>query len=407
MKLTKGLKGLVMHFQKSSKFILLTLLSAPLFLSAQDSKIDEKILSDDRLEIFEYNEEQNKESSSTLKKDWINPINLSYSKNYGDQYDSAKSAISINQPIFKSGGIYSAIKYANATYDYNKMDIESQKKELIKNAVTILFNLHITDLNIQRNELLLKNAQIDVQRKKEQVLTGFLDTSTLDNAILDANQVKNTIADLHYQKDELHYNFLNIASGDYKSFELPILSLADEKNFINKNIEILKAKANVKQLDHFKDMTVARYLPTVSFDASHTQYHEVDPDSISNKNSNSYGLSISMPLDSRTFNEIENQKLNYLKSKLNLKNIELEEQNFYRTTLSRIKTLNEKREIAQDDYKLYDSLLEVIVQEKEAELKTQSDVDILSNSQKIKSIELKIYELEKQIELLEIYSKIS
>lgn len=395
-----------MHFQKLAKLSLLAFLSLPLILSGEDKLIDEKILSEDRLNLFEYDEKQNEQSSSILKKDWINPITLSYSRTYGDLYDSAKSAINISQPIFRSGGIYSAIKYANASYDFNKINIQEQKKELIKNAVTLLFNLHISDLNLKKNELLLKNSNIDVQRRKEQVLTGFLSTSELDNAILDANQIKNAIADLRYQKEQLNYSFLNLASADYKSFELPVLSLADEQNFINKNIQILKAKADIKQKDYFKDITIARYLPAVSFDASHNQYHDVDPDNISNKNSNNYGISISMPFDSRTFNEIENQKLNYLKSKLTLKTIELEEQNFYRTTLSKIKTINEKRKIAQDDFKLYDSLLEIIIQEKEAELKTQSDVDILSNSQEIKSMELKILDLEKQIELLNIYSKL-
>jgi len=395
-----------MHFLKSTSLLVFISLSFPLLLSGQD-KVDENILSKDRLNLFEYNEKQNEETSSTLKKDWINPITLSYSKTYGDVYDSAKSAINISQPIFRSGGIYSAIKYANATYDYNKTDIELQKKELIKNAVAMLFNLNIIDLNIKKNELLLKNSLIDVERRKEQVLTGFLSTSSLDTAILDANKIKNNLADFQYQKEELNFNFLSIASGDYKSFKLPILSLTDENDFINKNLNILKAKANIKQKDYFKDMTLARYLPSVSFDANHSQYHEVSPDKVSNKNSHNYGLSISMPLDTRTFNEIENQKLNYLKSKTNLKIVEVEEANFYRKKLSKIKNLNNKKEIAKSDFKLYDSLLEIIVQEKEAELKTQSDVDILLNSQKIKSIELKIYELQKQIELLEIYSKIN
>ena len=127
---------------------------------------------------------------------------------------------------------------------------------------------------------------------------------------------------------------------------------------------------------------------------------------ISNENTYSYGVSVSMPLDIRAFNDIEVEKINYLSSKLNLKNIELEEKNFYKTKLSKLKMLENKRKIALDDYKLYDSLLEVIIEEKNAELKTQSDVDILQNSQKIKSIELKIYELERQIELLDLYSKI-
>ena len=69
--------------------------------------------------------------------------------------------------------------------------------------------------------------------------------------------------------------------------------------------------------------------------------------------------------------------------------------------------LNQKKKIAKDDYELYNSLLKIIIEEKNAELKTQSDVNTLQNSQKIKSIELNIFKLEEQIELLEIYSKIS
>lgn len=396
-----------MHLQKSAKFALLPLILLPLFLSAQESNVDEKILSEDRLNIFQYNQEQNEQSSSKLRKDWINPVTLSYGKTKSDSSNTVKSAISISQPIFKSGGIYSAIKYANAYYKYNNLDIKLQKKELIKDAVTMLFNLHITDLNIKRNELLLKNANIDVETKKEQVLNGFLDTSTLDTAILDANKIKNDLADLYYQKEELLYNFSNIASGDYRSFELPVLNLVDEKEYLRKNLEVSKAKADVEQKDYYSDMTVAKYLPTLSVEANHTQYHEDKHDDISNENVYSYGLNLSMPLDTRTYNDIESEKINYLTSKLNLKNIELEEKNFYRTKLSKLKMLEDKKQIAKDDYKLYDSLLEVIVQERNAEVKTQSDVDILQNSQKIKSIELKIYELEKQIELLELYTKVS
>ncbi|WP_044417177.1 TolC family protein [Halarcobacter anaerophilus] len=396
-----------MHLQKSAKLTLLGLLILPSFLSAQKSEPDEKILSKDRLNIFKYNQEENEQSSSKLKKDWINPINLSYSKDKSDTSDTIKSAISISQPIFKSGGIYSAIKYAGATYKYNTLDIELQKKELIKEATTMLFNLHITTLNIKKSELLLKNANIDVDRKKEQVIHGFLDTSTLDNAILDANEIKNQLADLYYQKEELIYNFSNIASGDYRSFELPILKLVDEKAFLKENLELSKARADVEQQDYYKDMIMSNYLPSLSVEANHTQYHEDKHNDIQNENIYSYGLSLSMPLDVRAYNDVQSQRINYLTKKLNLKNTELEEKNFYRTKLSRLKMLENKKTIAKEDYKLYNSLLEIIIEEKNAEVKTQSDVDTLENSQKIKSIELKIYELEKQIELLDLYAKIS
>lgn len=392
-----------MHLKKSAKTVFLLTFCLPLLSFAQD----ESILSEDRLNLFEYSQKQNEESSSKLKKDWINPFNLTYSKNYGETYDTTKSMISINQPIFKSGGIYKAIKYANATYDYNNLDIQSQKNELIKNATTMLFNLNILDLNIQKSEIQLANAQIDIQRKKEQVLNGFLDTSFLDNAILDANKIKNSLVELKYQKEEMLLNFANIASGDYKSFKLPKLELSDKENFIKNNIELIKAKADIEKKDNFVDMTIAKYLPSVNANFDYTKYHDTDNNpSLTNDSVQNYGLSVTMPLDVRTFNDIETQKIEYLKAKLDLKNKILEEENFFKTKISELNMLKEKKEIASDDYKLYDSLLKIIIEEKNAELKTQSDVDTLANSQKIKSIELDIYKLEEQIVLLELYSKI-
>ena len=68
--------------------------------------------------------------------------------------------------------------------------------------------------------------------------------------------------------------------------------------------------------------------------------------------------------------------------------------------------LDERLQITKDDLEVYDSILKIINEEKEAQIKTQSDVDTLQNSQKIKSLDLKIYEIEKQIELLEMYAKL-
>jgi outer membrane protein TolC len=397
-------RGYQMLYQRLANLFLLTVFSSSLLYAKDDGKI----LSQDRLDIIKYNKEANKESSQKLKKDWINPITFTYSKNYGETYDTTKSVISVNQPIFKSGGIYKAIKYANANFKYNDLDIEIQRKELIKQVTTLLFDLHITDLNIKKNELLLKNAIIDVNRKKEQVLNGFLDTSTLDNAILDANKIKNTLADLRYQKKEQNFNFSNLASGDYQSFELPEFKLSSQDNFMEKSLEISKAKADIKQKDYYKDMTISKYLPTVNANFDYTRYHDTDENpSLKDKSVQNYGLSVTIPLDVRTLNDIQTQRIEYLKSKLDLNNKILEEKNFYKTKLSRLSMINEKKNIAKDDYKLYNSLLEVIIEEKNADIKTQSDVDTLQNSQKIKSLELKILDLQEQMELLDLYSKIS
>ena len=68
--------------------------------------------------------------------------------------------------------------------------------------------------------------------------------------------------------------------------------------------------------------------------------------------------------------------------------------------------IEERLQITREDLEVYASILKIINEEKQAQIKTQSDVDTLQNSQKIKSLDLKIYEIEKQLELLELYAKL-
>ncbi|MDB4257304.1 TolC family protein, partial [Arcobacteraceae bacterium] len=95
--------------------------------------------------------------------------------------------ISISQPIFKSGGIYYAIKYAHSFSTQRNTSIDIQKKELIKQTINLLFQIQQINITIKKQKLLIKNSLIDVKWKKEQVLNCILDTSFLDNSILDLN----------------------------------------------------------------------------------------------------------------------------------------------------------------------------------------------------------------------------
>ena len=104
--------------------------------------------------------------------------------------------------------------------------------------------------------------------------------------------------------------------------------------------------------------------------------------------------------------DIESKKIDYLKSKLNLENSVDDEKTFFKSKLEKLAMLDERLQITKDDLEVYDSILKIINEEKDAQIKTQSDLDTLQNSQKIKSIDLKIYEIDKQIELLEMYAKL-
>jgi len=396
-----------MHLIKSSKvkLLLCSLIFTNLF--ASDILSDNSILSEPRKKTFDLSKEQIKEDSSKLKKDWINPITYKYTKNLGEDYKTSKSVISIDQPIFQSGGIYQAIKYAKSTYNYASLEIQQEQKELIKKAVNILFNIEKTKLNIKKAKYTLENAKIDVERKKEQVLNGFLDASFLDDALLTLNSTKNSLVDLKYSKQELINNFNAISSKEYTTFKLPTFKLFSKEEYLENNIEIKKAKADITKKGNFAYMTKAKYLPSVNAYYTYSKYHDTDDNtSLDKENNQTFGLTISVPFDTRTFNDIESKKIDYLKSKLDLQNTLTDEKIFFKTSIDKINMINERLQITRDDLEVYDSILKIINEEKEAQLKTQSDLETLQNSQKIKSIDLKTYEIDRQLTLLDMYVKL-
>ena len=388
------------------KLLLCSLIFSNLY--AQTEAFDEKILSEKRLKNFDLTKEQIKEDSSKLRKDWINPITYQYTNNLGEDFKTQRSMISINQPIFQSGGIYEAIKYADNSYKYADLDLAQQKKELIKEALNILFNIEKTNLNIQKAQYTLENAKIDVNRKKEQVLNGFLDASYLDDALLTLNTTKHNLVDLKYQKEELINNFNNISSSDYTNFELPTFTIFSEKEFLENNINLKKIEADIDKKGNYSFMTMAKYLPSVNAYYNYSKYHETDDNiKLTKENDQTFGVSVTVPFDSRTFNDVQSKRIDYLKSKLNLENKISDEKTFFKSKLQKLSMLDERLQITRDDLEVYNSILKTINEEKIAQIKTQSDLDTLQNSQKIKSLDLKIYEIDKQLELLEMYVKLS
>lgn len=396
-----------MHLIKSNKvkLLLCSLIFSNLY--AQNQAFDEKIISEKRLKNFDLTKEQIQEDSSKLKKDWINPITYQLSNNLGEEYKTQKSMISINQPIFQSGGIYQAIKYADNSYKYANLDLEKQKKELIKEALNLLFMIEKTNLNIQKAQYTLQNAKIDVDRKKEQVLNGFLDASFLDNALLTLNTTKHNLVDLKYQKQELINNFNNISSNDYTKFELPTFILFSEKEFLENNINLKRIEADVDKKGNYSYMTMAKYLPSINAYYNYSKYHDIDDNiKLTKENEQTFGVNVTVPFDSRTFNDVQSKRIDYLKSKLNLENSLDDEKTFFKTKLEKIAMIEERLQITKDDLEVYNSILKIINEEKEAQIKTQSDLETLQNSQKIKSLDLKIYEIDRQLELLEMYAKL-
>nr|MDA3907466.1 TolC family protein [Sulfurimonas sp.] len=135
-------------------------------------------------------------------------------------------------------------------------------------------------------------------------------------------------------------------------------------------------------------------------------YYDSSIKQSNDENYNSYGVTISMPLfDVNRGRTIELRQLEYLQSKLQVADTKVEETNAYQDSLKKIEFLKKKIEIAIDDEKLYDSLVTSTKNLYEAGEKTIYDIDTLKNSKQTMIFDKKIYEIDAQQVLLNLYAK--
>ncbi|MCF6173684.1 MAG: TolC family protein, partial [Campylobacteraceae bacterium] len=325
------------------KFLSVGLLLAGLNVFA----VQNNILSGLKKSIISQDEKKNELNSDNLEKSWINSINGSFSYSNSDaitknREESNTFSISINQPIFKSGGIYYAIKYANANRNWLRIVTKNSEQVQIKTALLAILNIKKIDLQIQKQKLLIKNAQIDILRKKEQYKSGFLDSSYLNQAILSENSLQKGLIDMKSSKFDLIKTFKTYSDKNYKDVKIPTFSLIDESVFLKSSLAILQKNSEIVKNNYLKKMTISSYLPTISFTAGYHNTHDFGA-----KKYTTYGLNFTVPLiDINRGRSIEIKKVEYLQSKLQLQDTKRAEKENYDAVVNKIKLLKQKVQIA-------------------------------------------------------------
>jgi len=346
-----------------------------------------------------------------LKDSWINPITLQYKYNRTNQPNTIQKTnsffIGINQPIFKSGAIWASIKYANALKDENIQKTKLQKATLIKQAYEILFNIRKIEIAIKKQKFLIDNANIDIKRKKEQFLSGITDSSFLDNAIINKNNLELALNDMLLQKEKLINSFKNLSDLDYQKIQLPHFELISKEKYLNNlNIQIAKKEMKVKKA--LKYMNIGNSLFSLNLIANYnyidTKYDKQslllqdDKDNFYN-----IGLSVTIPLDINSFKTIESAKIDYLKSTLKYKDELLKASNEYDTEIKTIQNLDKKIKVYQSTINSYVSLIKNTKDNIKAGINTSLDLENLKNSLEIARLNKKTLEIDKEIELLNLY----
>ena len=375
----------------------------PFFLYASIlSDIKQNELNIDRLKSV-------KEAKET-KRSWINPVMLQYlyQKDNISGYQSTTNqfSISINQPIFKSGAIYYSIKYADILKKYKLKNLELQKRALIKQALDLAFDYKINLLNKKILDLKIKNAKIDVERKKEAFLSGTGDSSLLDNAILNLNNLKLSMQDVISSLIQIKSAFKNLSDVNIETVKLPYFNILSKSEYLNKNIELLTQKEFEKIKYYLYKMQLGNQLLTISFNGSYN-YKKYENKRISDKqNYYTVGLSATLPIDMNAKTRVEKTKLDYLKSKYLFEDKKRALLNTFNMILAQINSLKKKIKIYKENIKIYDSLINSTKESIKAGSATQLDLEVLENSKKASFLEIKIINLKIQKNLLELYYKL-
>lgn len=395
---------------KVSKILSLLLVAFSTSTLASDKEVSlDAYISDIKEKQFNFDYQKNEADASILRDSWIAPINLNYKYSKSNPYSKVQlnetAAIRMDQPIFQSGGIYYGIKFAKHSKKYADYSVDVAKRKLIKDAIAILMQIKQTNLKVQRQELQIKNSEINLKLKEEQYLSGQLDSGFLDNAVIERNFVIQNLYDIQTAQERLISSFSVLSDLDYNNARIPYLELLNKEEFIRHNIVLKMVDSRVKKDMYAKDVTVAKYLPQVSFTAgynwskSDSEFQFGAPE----RDYYDYGFRVSMPLNINTFRDIESSRVDFLKSKVVARDRQVELVSLFEQVMQTIDNYEKKRNLSLETKGIYTKLLEDTKELFSAGYKTQYDIDTLENSIKIAQTDSKIYEIDKQLELLTLY----
>ncbi len=181
-----------------------------------------------------------------------------------------------------------------------------------------------------------------------------------------------------------------------------------KKNYKEQNLELKKDILRAEQSSYNANVTVAKYLPTVSLQGQYLD-GDLNPlyarSGIEEKYYN-YGFTVSMPLDINSFTDIEASKVAKLRAAtqvLDRKDQVLEE---YQWIYNSLNILDKKIILARKDEKIYNNLFRLTSNLAQAGEKTSLDADIMKNSLQIRKLDQKIYKIDKQVQLLKLYIRV-
>ena len=372
------------------------------------------ILQKDKKELRQIEKEVIQKKYEGAKDDWIGTINLSSgltrSHSFSKDNDSFNKSISIGftQSVYESGGIEFGIKYANDELKSETIAWENENIAILQTIYETLLTIEKLKLQIEQSDYLLKNKDIELILKKIQYEAGRVDIIELNNAIMSKNnQQKENISLKNSLKDK-EYELSKYTSFKSNEIEIIDFKIIDKEKFLKDNLNIRYENSRVELLDTSYKQLKSSYLPKVSLNtnAGYSDNGDLSRDTNEENKNGSVGLNMTMPLfDITKEAKIEKSKLEVLKQKVNVTDIQNELVYEYEQILAQINTYEEYEQITKNNLKLYDDLLMVNQSSNSAGMTSDFDLEILQNTKKINEYDLEINDINKKLQYSKLYFK--
>ena len=366
---------------------------------------DSEVLSNTKQEIIKLKEKQIEEEKQSNKYNWLLNANINgpITKDKDDTTTKDYN-ISITQDIFNFGGITSQMQYASQLKKLESLDLDISTKDDLNTLFSYLIDIQINEINLKQNKLNIQNSLIDIRNKKSEYKAGELGISDLNDAIMTKNELSDKQKELALSKLVNINNIKKYTNKDYKEIKIPDVKLMSKELYLQSSSSINYAKLDIDVNDSLYKIKKSDYLPTL---AATGTYGYQDISKINEEDDYyNYGLKISMPLNFTASRDIEQTRLNHLISKKELEDELINSKSEYEEALLTIKSYEDRIKLALEDIKLYDELLSVNEEEYKAGYKTIDDVETIKNSKLVRELDIKLYKLNIQKEILNLYFKV-
>jgi outer membrane protein len=385
------------------------IITLPLFCSLLfANELD--LLQKDKKELRQIEKEVIQKKYESSKDEWIGTINLNSSLGKTRDFTQNESSdmtrsvgLSFSQSLFESGGIEYSIEYARQQLKSDLIAWENQNVALLQAIYETLLAIKKLKLQIEQSDYAIKNKDIELILKKIQYEAGRVDIIDLNNAIMAKNNqqkenisLKNSLKDKEYELSK----YTTLKSNEIQIIDFKIV---DKDKFLRDNLNIKYENSKVELLDTSYKQLKSSYLPKLSLNTSANYKNNENQE---NNEAGSVSLNASMPIFDITKDaKLEKSKLEVLKQKVNVTDIQNELVYEYEQILAAINTYDEYEKTITNNLKLYDDLIMVNQSSNSAGMTADYDLEVLQNTKKINEYDLQINDVNKKLQYSKLYFK--